>query len=36
VGEVADKFGSATPGFSSIPVRDEIRMRRAVCTAPSQ
>lgn len=35
VGEVADKFGSATPGFSSIPVRDEIRMRRAVCTAAS-
>ncbi|MDZ4168470.1 MAG: GNAT family N-acetyltransferase [Coriobacteriia bacterium] len=31
VGEVADKFGSATPGFSSIPVRDEIRLRRAVC-----
>ncbi len=35
VGEVADKFGSATPGFSSIPVRDEIRMRRAVCTTTS-
>lgn len=32
VGEVADRFGSATPGFSSIPVRDEIRLRRAVCT----
>lgn len=31
VGEVADKFGSATPGFSGIPVRDEIRMRRAAC-----
>jgi len=31
VGEIADKFGSATPGFSLIPVRDEIRMRRAVC-----
>jgi ribosomal protein S18 acetylase RimI-like enzyme len=30
VGEVADRFGSATPGFSSIPVRDEIRMRRCV------
>lgn len=29
VGEVADRFGSATPGFSSIPVRDEIRLRRA-------
>lgn len=32
VGEVADRFGSATPGFSSIPVRDEMRLRRAVCT----
>ena len=32
VGEVADRFGSATPGFSSIPVRDEFRLRRAVCT----
>jgi len=32
VGEVADRFGSATPGFSSIPVRDEIRLRRAVCS----
>lgn len=31
VGEVADRFGSATPGFSSIPVRDELRLRRAVC-----
>lgn len=31
VGEVADRFGSATPGFSGIPVRDEIRLRRAVC-----
>jgi len=30
VGEVADRFGSATPGFSGIPVRDEIRLRRAV------
>jgi GNAT superfamily N-acetyltransferase len=30
VGEVADRFGSATPGFSSIPVRDELRLRRAV------
>jgi len=35
VGEVADKFGSAPPGFSAIPVRDEIRMRRAVCTPSS-
>lgn len=33
VGEVADKFGSATPGFASIPVRDEIRVRRAVRTS---
>lgn len=33
VGEVADRFGSATPGFSGIPVRDEIRMRRAVCAS---
>jgi len=31
VGEVADKFGSATPGFSGIPVRDEVRMRRSAC-----
>jgi GNAT superfamily N-acetyltransferase len=31
VGEVADRFGAATPGFSSIPVRDELRFRRAVC-----
>lgn len=31
VGEVSDRFGSATPGFSGIPVRDEIRLRRAVC-----
>jgi len=31
VGGIADRFGSATPGFSGIPVRDEIRLRRAVC-----
>jgi ribosomal protein S18 acetylase RimI-like enzyme len=31
VGEVADRFGAATPGFSLIPVRDEFRLRRAVC-----
>lgn len=31
VGEVADRFGSATAGFSGIPVRDELRLRRAVC-----
>lgn len=35
VGEVADRYGSATPGFSLIPVRDEIRMRRAV-SAPAE
>ncbi len=29
VGEIADRFGSATAGFSSIPVRDEIRLRIA-------
>ncbi len=29
VGELADRFGAATPGFSSIPVRDEIRLRRS-------
>ena len=33
VGDVADRFGSATPGFSGIPVRDEIRLRRAVCAS---
>jgi ribosomal protein S18 acetylase RimI-like enzyme len=31
VGEVADRFGSASAGFSGIPVRDELRLRRAVC-----
>jgi GNAT superfamily N-acetyltransferase len=31
VGEAADRFGSASPGFSAIPVRDEIRMRRTAC-----
>jgi GNAT superfamily N-acetyltransferase len=31
VGEPADRFGSASPGFSSIPVRDELRFRKAVC-----
>jgi ribosomal protein S18 acetylase RimI-like enzyme len=30
VGDVADRFGSASPGFSAIPVRDELRLRRAV------
>jgi ribosomal protein S18 acetylase RimI-like enzyme len=33
VGDVADRFGSATPGFSGIPVRDELRLRRAVCAS---
>lgn len=32
VGEVADRFGAATPGFSGIPVRDEVRLRRCVRT----
>lgn len=31
VGEIADRFGAATPGFSAIPVRDEIRLRKAAC-----
>jgi ribosomal protein S18 acetylase RimI-like enzyme len=31
VGEVADRLGSAVPGFSAIPMRDEIRLRRPVC-----
>jgi len=31
VGEAADRFGAAAPGFSGIPVRDEVRLRRAVC-----
>lgn len=32
IGYMADRFGSATPGFSGIPVRDEIRLRRAACS----
>lgn len=32
VGAVADKLGAALPGFSGIPARDEIRLRRAVCS----
>lgn len=32
VGEIADRFGSASAGFSAIPVRDELRLRRAVCS----
>jgi len=31
IGDVADRFGSASAGFSGIPVRDELRLRRAVC-----
>lgn len=30
-GLLADRYGSAEPGFSGIPVRDEIRLRRSVC-----
>lgn len=33
VGAVADQLGSVVAGFSGIPVRDEIRLRRAVCPA---
>lgn len=29
-GLLADRYGSAEPGFSGIPVRDEIRLRRPV------
>lgn len=29
-GLLADRYGSAEPGFSGIPVRDEIRLRRSV------
>ena len=29
-GVLADRYGSAEPGFSGIPVRDEIRLRRPV------
>lgn len=30
-GQLADRYGSAEPGFSGIPVRDELRLRRSVC-----
>jgi ribosomal protein S18 acetylase RimI-like enzyme len=30
-GLLADRYGSAEPGFSGIPVRDEFRLRRPVC-----
>ncbi len=30
-GLLADRYGSAEPGFSGIAVRDEIRLRRSVC-----
>lgn len=32
-GMLADRYGSAEPGFSGIPVRDEIRLRRPVAPA---
>lgn len=32
-GLLADRYGSAEPGFSGIPVRDEIRLRRSVCSS---
>ncbi len=32
-GLLADRYGSAEPGFSGILVRDEIRLRRSVCPA---
>lgn len=32
VGLAADRLGSAPAGFSGIPVRDELRLRRAVCS----
>jgi ribosomal protein S18 acetylase RimI-like enzyme len=32
-GLLADRYGSAEPGFSGIPVRDEVRLRRSVCRA---
>lgn len=31
-GIVVDHHGSAIPGFAGIPVRDEIRLRRPVCS----
>lgn len=34
VGLVADDLGAAVGGFSSIPVRDELRLRRPVCVNP--
>ena len=34
VGAVADQLGSVVAGFSGIPVRDEIRLRRMVCSTP--
>ncbi len=32
VGLLADSLGAAVPGFSGIPVRDEIRFKRPVCS----
>ena len=30
IGEIADRLGAAVPGFSGIPMRDELRLRKAV------
>ena len=30
---VADSLGGASPGFSGIPIRDEIRLKRPTCVA---
>ena len=31
IGDIADRLRSAVPGFSGIPVRDELRLRKAAC-----
>lgn len=31
IGVLADKLGSASPGFAGIPTRDEVRLRRPAC-----
>ncbi len=31
IGEVSDRLRGAVPGFSGIPVRDELRLRKAAC-----
>jgi len=33
IGAVADSLGGASPGFSGIPIRDEIRLKRPACVA---